>query len=90
MIRTSQEPRRIAPRDTPTPSSAGDSGRTSRLPTELLSEQAQRLVVFSTVGLVLWSFALLLDSFIMPWAWDGWVRNWRSITLELCGAIGSA
>ena len=90
MIRTSQEPRRIAPRDTRTSSSVGDSGRTSRLPTELLSEQAQRLVVFSTVGLVLWSFALLLDSFIMPWAWDGWVRNWRSITLELCGSIGSA
>jgi serine/threonine-protein kinase len=88
-MRTSQEPRRIAPHDTPAPS-ATDSGRTTRLPTELLSEQAQRLVVFSTVALVLWTFALILDSFIMPWLWDGWVRNWRSIVLELCGAIGSA
>ena len=54
----------------PTPrrhSSIGDAGRTTRLPTELLSEQAHRLVVFSTVALVLWSFALMLDSFVMPW-----------------------
>jgi serine/threonine-protein kinase len=46
--------------------------------------------VFSTVALVLWTFALMLDSFIMPWLWDGWVRNWRAIVLELCGSIGSA
>jgi serine/threonine-protein kinase len=85
--RTTQEPRRIAPRDT-TSSSVGDTGRISRLPTELLSEQAQRLVVFSTVGLVLWSFALMLDSFLIPWAWG--TRNWRAIVLQLCGAIGSA
>src|SRR5688572_4916353 len=83
------ESRRIAPHATPV-SSIGDSGRTTRLPTEMLSEQAQRLVVFSTVALVLWTFALMLDSFIMPWLWDGWVRNWRAIILQLCGATGSA
>jgi eukaryotic-like serine/threonine-protein kinase len=86
---TKHESRRIAPHATPA-SSLGDSGRTARLPTELLSEQAQRLVVFSTVALVLWTFALMLDSFIMPWLWDGWVRNWRAIILQLCGATGSA
>jgi hypothetical protein len=87
---TSQHPRRIEPHQTPG-SSAGDTGRgTTRLPTELLSEQAQRLVVFSTVALVLWTFALMLDSFIMPWLWDGWVRNWRAIVLQLCGSSGSA
>jgi eukaryotic-like serine/threonine-protein kinase len=90
MMRTSQAPRRIEPHQTPG-SSAGDTGRgTTRLPTELLSEQAQRLVVFSTVALVLWTFALMLDSFIMPWLWDGWVRNWRAIVLQLCGSFGSA
>jgi tRNA A-37 threonylcarbamoyl transferase component Bud32 len=89
MMRTSQVPRRIEPHQTPG-SSSGDSGRTTRLPTELLSEQAQRLVVFSTVALVLWTFALMLDSFIMPWLWDGWVRNWRAIVLQLCGSSGSA
>jgi eukaryotic-like serine/threonine-protein kinase len=87
-MRTSQEPRRIAPHETST-SSVSDS-ETRRLPTELLSEQAQRLVVFSTVALVLWTFALTLDSFIMPWLWEGWVRNWRAIVLQLCGSIGSA
>ena len=86
---TSQESRRIAPHATPA-SSIGDSGRTTRLPTELLSEQAQRLVVFSTVALVLWTFALMLDSFVMPWLWNGWVRNWRAITLQLGGVTGSA
>jgi len=86
---TSRESRRIAPQATPS-SSIGDSGLTTRLPTELLSEQAQRLVVFSTVALVLWTFALMLDSFVMPWLWSGWVRNWRAITLQLCGVTGSA
>ena len=86
---TNHDSRRIAPHNTPA-SSLGDSGRLTRLPTELLSEQAQRLVVFSTVALVLWTFALILDSFIMPWLWEGWVRNWRAIILQLCGATGSA
>jgi tRNA A-37 threonylcarbamoyl transferase component Bud32 len=84
-----KESRRIAPHETPV-SSIGDSGQTMRLPTEMLSEQAQRLVVFSTVALVLWTFALMMDSFVMPWLWQGWVRNWRAIPLQLCGATGSA
>jgi serine/threonine-protein kinase len=46
--------------------------------------------VFSTVALVLWTFALMLDSFFMPWLWEGWVRNWRAISLQLCGVAGSA
>jgi serine/threonine-protein kinase len=81
-------PRIIAPHQT-TVEGGTETGRATRLPTELLSEQAQRLVVFSTVALVLWSFALLLDSFIMPWFLTGGVRNWRSIILQLCGSIGS-
>ena len=44
--------------------------------------------MFSTVALVLWTIALMLDSFIMPGL--GWVRNWRSITLEVFGVGGSA
>jgi len=85
----SHEPRRIEPQNPPS-SSTGDTGRTTRLPTEMLSEQAQRLVVFSTVALVLWTFALMLDSFLLPWLWEGWVRNWRAITLQACGVTGSA
>src|SRR6185503_384629 len=86
---TSHDSRRIAPHATPA-SSIGDSSRTTRLPTELLSEQGQRLVVFSTVALVLWTVALMLDSFVMPWLAHGWVRNWRAITLQLGGVTGSA
>jgi serine/threonine-protein kinase len=78
----------IARHETPV-SSSTEAGRATRLPTELLSEQAQRLAVFTTVGFVLWSFALLMDSFILPVVWEGWTRNWRSIALQLCGSIGS-
>ena len=88
-MKTSQEPRRIARHDTPA-SSLGDSGRTGRLPTELLSEQAQRLLVFSTVALVLWTFALILDTFILPALYPGWVRNWRAVGVQLWGAGASA
>ena len=83
-----QEPRIIA-RQESTGTGATETGRATRLPTELLSEQAQRLVVFSTVGFVLWSFALLLDSLILPAVWEGYDHNWRAIVLELCGSIGS-
>jgi tRNA A-37 threonylcarbamoyl transferase component Bud32 len=79
----------IARQETPT-SRPTETGRTTtRLPTELLSEQAQRLVVFTTVGFVLWTFALMLDSFILPLVWDGWARNWRAIIIQLCGSVGS-
>jgi hypothetical protein len=43
-----------------------ETGRTTRLPTELLSEQATRLTVFTTVAAVLWSFALLMDIVLLP------------------------
>jgi serine/threonine-protein kinase len=79
----------IAPHDTTRPGSSTDTSRLTRLPTELLSEQAQRLVVFSIVGFVLWSFALTLDTVILPIAWKGWMRNWTAIYLQLCGSIGS-
>ncbi|HEY1305816.1 MAG TPA: serine/threonine-protein kinase [Vicinamibacterales bacterium] len=63
---------------------------TTRLPTEMLSEQVRRLVVFSTVGVVLWTFALAVEAVILPALWPGWQRNWRAINIELFGSIGSA
>ena len=88
-MRADSNRRIIARDDTPT-SGAAETGRTTtRLPTELLSDQAQRLVVFSTLGFLIWSFALLLDSFVLPAVWEGWTRNWRAVVLELCGSIGS-
>jgi serine/threonine-protein kinase len=89
-MRPSQTPRTIAPRESSDSTSGTDSNRVSRLPAELLSEQAQRLVVFSTVALLLWTFGLMVDSFIMPSLWKGWVRNWRAIELQIAGVTGSA
>jgi len=62
---------------------------TTRLPTEMLSEQVRRLVVFSTVGVVLWTFALMVEAVILPALWTGYQRNWRAIIIEVFGSIGS-
>ena len=67
-----------------------ETGTATRLPTELLSEQAARLTVFATVGCALWSFALLLDLVVLPAISDTWIRNWRVIPIEIAGALGSA
>jgi serine/threonine-protein kinase len=67
-----------------------ESGRTTRLPTEVLSEQAARLTVFTTVAAVLWAFALLMDTVLLPALSDAWVRNWRIIPIEIVGVLGSA
>src|SRR3970040_704459 len=76
--------------DTPSPH-ARDTGRTTtRLPTELLAEQAHRLTVFNTVAVALWSFALLSDLVRLPAASSNWSRNWRIIPIECVGALGSA
>src|SRR5262249_35852482 len=61
----------------------------TRLPTEMLSEQVRRLVVFSTVAVVLWTFALAVEASILPTVWAGYQRNWRAVIIELFGTIGS-
>jgi eukaryotic-like serine/threonine-protein kinase len=80
----------LARREETATSTTRDLGRTTRLPTELLTEQAARLTVFATVAAVLWSFALLLDIAILPALSATWVRNWRIIPIEITGVIGSA
>jgi tRNA A-37 threonylcarbamoyl transferase component Bud32 len=79
----------LARREETATSDSRDSGRTTRLPTELLTEQAARLTVFATVAAVLWSFALLLDLAILPALSATWVRNWRIIPVEITGVVGS-
>ncbi|HVG53645.1 MAG TPA: hypothetical protein VM846_04425, partial [Vicinamibacterales bacterium] len=79
----------LARREETATSDSRDSGRTTRLPTELLTEQAARLTVFATVAAALWSFALLLDTAILPALSATWVRNWRIIPLEITGVVGS-
>ena len=85
-------PRQVLARRQETSTSAlRETGQgTSRLPTELLNEQATRLTVFTTVGAVLWSFALLVDLVLLPAISANWVRNWRLIPLEITGIVGCA
>ena len=84
-------PRQVLARrqDTAT-SDVRETGRASRLPTELLTEQAARLTVFTTVAAILWSFVLLLDLVLLPALSATWVRNWKIIPLEIIGVVGSA
>src|SRR5512138_1212161 len=77
----------IARPDTPVTRPTG-AGATTRLPTEMLSDQVRRLVVFSTVAVVLWTFGLLVESIVLPILIPGH-RNWRAIIIELFGSIGS-
>jgi eukaryotic-like serine/threonine-protein kinase len=80
----------LARRHETSPSDVRETGRATRLPTELLTEQAARLTVFTTVAVVLWSFVLLLDLVLLPALSDTWIRNWRIIPIEFTGAVGSA
>ena len=73
----------------PSPVITTDISRsTTRLPTEMLSDQVRRLVVFSTVAFVLWTFALMVEAVILPVLWTGH-RNWSAVSIEIFGSIGS-
>ena len=83
--------RQILARHETLPSELKETGRgTTRLPTEVLNEQATRLAIFTTVGVFLWSFALLLDTVLLPAISETWVRNWRIIPLEIIAIVGNA
>jgi serine/threonine-protein kinase len=83
-------PRQVLARRQEPATDLRETSRITRLPTELLSEQAARLTVFTTVAAVLWSVALLMDVALLPALSDTWVRNWRIIPIEIVGALGSA
>ena len=74
----------------PTASRSGDSRRVSgRMPEELLSEQVQRLAVFSAVAAALWGFALFMDVVVLPTANGTGLRNWRTIPVEIAAVVVS-
>jgi serine/threonine-protein kinase len=84
-------PKQVAPRPDTSVSESRATGRlTTRLPTELVAEQAQRLTAFATVAFALWCFALALDVVVLPLISATWTRNWRIVSIEIAGAIGSA
>jgi serine/threonine-protein kinase len=74
-------------RDTTRP---GDPRRTGRMPEELLSEQIQRLAVFSTVAGSLWTFALFMDIAVLPATNGTGALNWRTIAVEAIAIVISA
>jgi eukaryotic-like serine/threonine-protein kinase len=83
-------PRHVLARRQETSSSdLRETGRATRLPTEVLNEQAARLTIFATVAAILWSFVLLLDVVLLPTMSATWARNWRIIPLEITGIVGS-
>ena len=45
---------------------SGTGRGTTRLPTELVSDQVRRVSIFSAVGAVLWAYALVLDTLVIP------------------------
>ena len=71
-------------RDTSRP---GDSRRTGRMPEDLLSEQIQRLAVFSAVAGSLWTFALFMDIAVLPAANGTGALNWRTIPVEITAIV---
>jgi serine/threonine-protein kinase len=67
----------------------GDARRTGRMPEEVLSEQVQRLAVFAAVAGSLWTFALFMDVAVLPAANGTGTVNWRTIPVEIAGALVS-
>ena len=60
------------------------------MPEEVLSEQVQRLAVFAAVAGSLWTFALFMDVAVLPTANGTGTLNWRTIPVEIAGALVSA
>ena len=55
----------VVPKLTPPP--IGSSG-TGALPTDIVSEQARRIVLFSGVAAFMWWFGLVMDALVLPFA----------------------
>jgi eukaryotic-like serine/threonine-protein kinase len=75
--------------ETPVSGSQDTAPSTGRIPEELLFEQVQRLAVFSLVAFAVWTFALLLDLFVLPAASPTGTRNWRSVAIQVAASIAA-
>ncbi|RPH62148.1 MAG: hypothetical protein EHM89_06075, partial [Acidobacteria bacterium] len=61
-----QDRKRLVARRASTPAPSQTDSTPSALPTDLLSEQVERLVLFSAVGAGLWTFGIVLDRLVIP------------------------
>ena len=79
----------VAPRASTTGPSQGN-GTTPPLPSDLLSEQIERLVLFSAVGAGLWTFGIVLDRFVLPQLPGGMsYPAWKANFIEGLGLVVS-
>src|SRR5918996_4328086 len=80
--------RRIACRAR-TPLPGRDSGRTTRLPDELLEEQVYRLTLLTGVIAGLWAIGLFVDVVLAPLVWGHTDTSRQGITVEIIGLVFS-
>ena len=73
----------VVPRFTPPVS---DSGGSSALPEDVLSEQARRIVLFSGVAAFIWWFGLTMDGLVLP-ATVGFEPRRAGLVLEAIAAV---
>jgi serine/threonine-protein kinase len=79
--------RKIVRRPETHPSSLRDSALAGRMPEELLSEQIRRLALFNAVGAALWSYGLVLDTFVLGLVKPGAPRNVVAMTVEVVAIV---
>jgi serine/threonine-protein kinase len=68
-----------------TPPPPGSSG-SAALPTDVVSEQARRIVLFSGVGAFMWSFGLTMDALVLP-ATVGSTPPRAGLIIDAVGAV---
>jgi eukaryotic-like serine/threonine-protein kinase len=73
-----------------TPLPGRDSGRTTRLPDEVLEEQVYRLTVLTAVIAGLWTIGLFMHVVLAPLVWGHTEISRQGITVELVGLMTSA
>ena len=71
-----------------TPPAAGQPRVTAALPTDVVSEQAKRIVLFSGVSAFMWTFGLVMDALVLP-ATIGVERPTSGIILEAVSAVAT-
>jgi serine/threonine-protein kinase len=82
----------IVPRETtPAPGHRPTTGGSGHLPHDLVADQVRRLVLFSVLGMALWSTGLVMDQVAMltvPAAHES--EGWKHLVVEVMGIIISA
>jgi eukaryotic-like serine/threonine-protein kinase len=80
----------IAPRaETPTPRAHDGRVSSTRLPDDLVSDQVQRLALFSGIAAALWGNGLVMDTILMPLAVPGTIVSPISSAIEIAAIVAN-